>query len=1063
MTDELQEALAAVRFNFSEGPDNVWRTPKAHVDGLHARAEHRIRAGIDDAAASTGPNPIGLVLQGQKGIGKTHLLGAARRAVQQAGGYFFLVELTRAEAFWADVASAMRSELRQLNEDGELQITALLMRLCVRANVPDAVRRSLLNRTALTAESLRELVRHLLKVDERVVAEGSDTIRALALYASEHFTIGRQFLEGTAEAQHARRWGIPARPQDPRILVRDISRVLALTGPCVIAIDQLDTLVALGQDATDAETVTPGLKLEVARIADGLMQLRETTRRTMSIVACLPNSWKTLHRIASDTVEDRFTETPILGSIVQPEVGRALVAKWLSVAYDRVGFVPPHPTWPIAPEAFGDSWIAHTPRELLKRVQSHAESCLFGQIRELTSFEEKPVEETVEAPVRVGPPPDYLAEYDQKFAKLRSKATVLVADLKLTNEDDVMPGLLLAAVKSWITEVGNDAMEWKPDPAHGAGSLHVSLRRTVDEEQDIQELWAFRFIASAHGKTVLRRMRTARDAAQIRPGVGNRHLVLIQNGKQGWGGAQTKLELAALEETGGRRVAITDEEVRTFSALKEMLADQSHQLMAWIVSRKPVSTSTFLREILPEQGQGVSRQRETRPPPKNVAPVWPTVEPDETGAAGQEEAQADPVATSEPASRAVSEEAAEPAAGIVLDSVRIELESLRKHVMIFAGSGSGKTVLLRRMVEECALRGVSAIVLDPNNDLARMGDAWPEKPDGWGEGDDGRAKEYLANTEVVVWTPGRAGGRPLSFQPLPDFESVREDPDEFQAAVEAAVARLVPHAGLTGASKAALRGKAVLREALKYYARRGKRDLGGFVETLAELPDGVSQLSTAPAMAADLAETLRAAMVNDPLLGGNGTPTDPELLLTPTKGKRARVSVISFVGLAADEQRQGFVSQLQLEVFAWAKRNPAADRPLGGLIVMDEAQTIAPSGNLTASTQSTILLASQARKYGLGLILATQAPKGVHNQVVGNATTQFFGRLNSPAQIAAATEMARAKGSTVADISKLERGQFYATGDTFAFRRIRTPLCLSHHPPSPLRLEEVLDRARREH
>jgi hypothetical protein len=86
----------------------------------------------------------------------------------------------------------------------------------------------------------------------------------------------------------------------------------------------------------------------------------------------------------------------------------------------------------------------------------------------------------------------------------------------------------------------------------------------------------------------------------------------------------------------------------------------------------------------------------------------------------------------------------------------------------------------------------------------------------------------------------------------------------------------------------------------------------------------------------------------------------------------------------------------------------------------------------------------------------------VHNQVVGNATTQFFGRLNSPAQIAAATEMARAKGSTVADISRLERGQFYATGDTFGFRRIRTPLCLSHHPPSPLRLEEVLDRARGE-
>ncbi len=54
--------------------------------------------------------------------------------------------------------------------------------------------------------------------------------------------------------------------------------------------------------------------------------------------------------------------------------------------------------------------------------------------------------------------------------------------------------------------------------------------------------------------------------------------------------------------------------------------------------------------------------------------------------------------------------------------------------------------------------------------------------------------------------------------------------------------------------------------------------------------------------------------------------------------------MISFIGLPSDEQRQGFISQLQLEVFAWFKRNPAADRPLGGLFVMDEAQTIAPSG-----------------------------------------------------------------------------------------------------------------------
>ena len=39
---------------------------------------------------------------------------------------------------------------------------------------------------------------------------------------------------------------------------------------------------------------------------------------------------------------------------------------------------------------------------------------------------------------------------------------------------------------------------------------------------------------------------------------------------------------------------------------------------------------------------------------------------------------------------------------------------------------------------------------------------------------------------------------------------------------------------------------------------------------------------------------------------------------------------------------------------------------------------------------------------GLGLMFATQAPKGLHNRIPGNASTQLFGYLNSPTQIARA-------------------------------------------------------------
>ncbi len=228
---------------------------------------------------------------------------------------------------------------------------------------------------------------------------------------------------------------------------------------------------------------------------------------------------------------------------------------------------------------------------------------------------------------------------------------------------------------------------------------------------------------------------------------------------------------------------------------------------------------------------------------------------------------------------------------------------------------------------------------------------------------------------------------------------------------------------------------------------------------LDELPDKASIIADASKMAAEMGQTLRAAMINDPLFGGSGTPVDPGILLTPSPGKRARVSVISFVGLPDEAQRQGFVSQLQMALFAWFKRNPATDRPLGGLLVMDEAQMIAPSGAITASTQSTLILASQARKYGLGLVFATQAPKALHNRIPGNAATQFFGYLNSPGQIAVAREFARAKGGDVSDISRLRSGEFYVAAEGTAFTAIKTFNCLSHHPSSPLSSDEVVARA----
>ncbi len=162
------------------------------------------------------------------------------------------------------------------------------------------------------------------------------------------------------------------------------------------------------------------------------------------------------------------------------------------------------------------------------------------------------------------------------------------------------------------------------------------------------------------------------------------------------------------------------------------------------------------------------------------------------------------------------------------------------------------------------------------------------------------------------------------------------------------------------------------------------------------------------------------------------------------------------VGMAGLDQWQGFVNQLQMALFSWIKRNPAGSEPLRALLVMDEAQDLVPSSGVTACSESTRRLASQARKYGLGLLFATQSPKALHNSVPGNATTQFFGLLNAPAQIDAARELARAKGGDIPGVGRLSAGEFYLAAEGGGFRRVSTPMCLSRHPDSPLTEDEVV-------
>ncbi|MGC4862210.1 ATP-binding protein [Micromonospora sp. DT41] len=1067
MDEAERRALTALRFNWAPTPDDVWQPPSFHVDGLHEHAVELILDGVAEADRSADSSPIGVALLGQRGTGKTHLLGYVRERVQVMGGYFFLVSLLEASTFWTNAVLSILDGLARPGADGRPQLHLFLRRLAEAVDAPRPIRRAIIGEYELTRPALDAFVDLIRKHNRQVGIECQSTARALVLQAAESSAlqdVGYGFLCANDEEEPGERatWGIRRGRRSPQEIVRDISRLLALTGPTVIAVDQIDLLIAQSLKATSGEDQSDQWRtsLLLEQIAGGLMALREETRRTLSVVACLPHTWMEVKSQATDTIQDRFREAVRLKEIPSAELGRALIERRFTARFEEISFSPPYPTWPVLPAAFAEA-VQFTPREMLRVIDRHIRGCLAaGEVRELahllsgestavaaTSFE-RVAEMRVAAQGDDVATTEQLARFDADFADLCARADPTAA-LRQETEDAVVPDLLKAGLTAWIAERGPAGDGFSIDPqAGGKPALHARLRRTLDEEIEDEQHWSFRAVSARHHIAALNRIRVASTTAGLAEGVSKRRLYLLRT--PDWSpGARTKEVLAAFTAAGGSTLAFSEQDVTTLMALKELIGRHgSETLRQWFASRRPTEKVALLQQALGDVTAEAGQADRTVESLSDAEP-GPTVGPGRSTA----DATADVDAT----------DTVVPI-GVVVGGdrpVSVELEALRRHTAIFAGSGSGKTVLIRRLVEECALRGVSAIVLDPNNDLARLGDPWPDPPAAWGEDDARLAADYLAKTDVVVWTPRWHGGRPLSFQPLPQFADILNDSDAFAAGVDAAVAALAPHARAEGPTDRARLSRAVLREALTSYARTGASDLREFIGLLGALPEGVSQLEDGVKLGAKMAQLLTAAMVNDPLFGGSGTAVDPGELLTPPPGYRARISVISFLGLPDDQQRQTFVNQLQLALFAWIKRNPAGDRPLGGLFVMDEAQTLAPSGAMTACTQSTLALASQARKYGLGLVFATQAPKGLHNRIPGNAATQFFGLLTSMTQIDAAQEMARAKGSALTDVGRLSTGQFYAAVEGSEFVKMQAPICLSHHPKSPLSNEEVVARAQR--
>jgi hypothetical protein len=876
-------------------------------------------------------------------------------------------------------------------------------------------------------------------------------------------------------------FGFQQKHQTPSRIVRGLSWLLSLTGPSVLALDQLDAIVAeheLSRSELDADTPSDEQRRSLAiiqGIAGGLLGLRDLTRRTLCVVSSLEATWNILHSQATVSMADRYDSTLLLRPGTGPDVFRELVIGRLRPSYQEHGFHPPYPAYPYN-EAFFEKYRDNTPRELLKACESHRKACRNANA----------VTEAGDRKPFVGPT-EPLDDRWKVAVATRVDAVAAKADVAALLADDS------ESLQDRVVEAACDALLLEnPMPDHvfakvekdfmGTGSydpLHARIRLLLTHQRERELHQSFRFLEKYHPRAFQARLKAALTASGIDRDLRFRGLTILRASPTPSGAATEKL-VTELQSRGGRIVTPSERELALLLALEELLRKKDlDRLGDWLAMERPVSKMACFASAVSSL-LAVLEARTSEPPPAAELSDEPEAPPSPEpvavrGGVGPHAgsvipAPQPPRTTSEkPSARVLTPNTILPigrrlVANEPQEEVGIALERLPYHTCVFAGSGSGKTVFLKRVIEEAALLGIPSIVLDGANDLSRLGAAWPERPAGFSDADVQKAQRYHEQAEVVVWTPGAPKGNPMRLSPMPDFTTTSSDPEEraeeLRAAIEVATTSIADMI-VKGSAGATAKQTAILKATLRHFSKRGGT-IQDFVRYLREPPDDVIEpYEKGDRIARELSELLHAETENDPLVGGSGTALDPALLFRATAPGKTRVSVLNLVGLTSYDRKRRFVDQLAATLFSWIKRNPAPAGGLLGLVVIDEAKDFVPSGKSVPGKENIIRLAAQARKYGLGLLFATQEPKSIEHSIVSNCSTLLAGKMASPAAIDALQQLLSDKGARATDVGTLKRGTFYFGSAPDRPIKIATSLCLSYHPSTPPSEGEVLDVARR--
>ncbi len=361
-------------------------------------------------------------------------------------------------------------------------------------------------------------------------------------------------------------------------------------------------------------------------------------------------------------------------------------------------------------------------------------------------------------------------------------------------------------------------------------------------------------------------------------------------------------------------------------------------------------------------------------------------------------------------------------------------KDLTTHAVCVGMTGSGKTGLCISLLEEAAIDGIPALVVDPKGDIGNLLLAFPDLEPAdfrpwvdpaealrkgmsiddfaaataatwrrgladWGE-DGERIGRFRGAADVAVYTPGSNAGLPLSVLKslAPPPVGAASDPTALKERISAVVSGLL---GLVGIPADPLKSREhiLLSSILDTFWKEGQSlDLAGLIGAVQKPPFdkvGVFDIETFY----PTRDRLELAMAINNLLASpgfeawlTGEPLDVQRLLYTAEGK-PRISIVSIAHLT-DGERMFVVTLLLNELVSWM-RGQTGTSSLRALFYMDEIFGYFPPSAMPPSKVPMLTLLKQARAFGVGCVLATQNPVDLDYKGLSNAGTWFIGRLQT--------------------------------------------------------------------